>query len=39
MTLREKALLAEKAARTSGEMLRNHPHTPAHHKAENDFVT
>ena len=39
MTLREKALLAEKAARTAGEMLLNHPHTPARHKAENDFVT
>ncbi len=39
MTLREKALLAEKAARAAGEMLLSHPHTPAHHKAENDFVT
>lgn len=39
MTLREKAQLAEKAARASGEMLLNHPHTPARHKAENDFVT
>lgn len=39
MTLREKALLAEKAARSAGEMLLNHPHTPAIHKAENDFVT
>jgi len=39
MTLREKAQLAEKAARTAGEMLLNHPHTPAHHKGENDFVT
>lgn len=39
MTLREKALLAEKAARASGEMLLSHPHTPARHKAENDFVT
>lgn len=39
MTLREKAQLAEKAARASGEMLLKHPHTPAYHKAENDFVT
>jgi len=39
MTLREKAQLAEKAARASGEMLLSHPHTPARHKAENDFVT
>lgn len=39
MTLREKAQLAEKAARSAGEMLLSHPHTPAHHKAENDFVT
>lgn len=39
MNLREKALLAEKAARTAGEMLLNNPHTPALHKAENDFVT
>lgn len=39
LTLREKAILAEKAARTAGEILLNHPHTPAHHKAENDFVT
>lgn len=39
MTLREKAMLAEKAARAAGEMLLSHPHTPAHHKAENDFVT
>jgi len=39
MTLREKAILAEKAARAAGEMLLNHPHTPAHHKGENDFVT
>lgn len=39
MTLREKALLAEKAARAAGELLMNHPHTPARHKAENDFVT
>jgi len=39
MDLFEKAQLAEKAARTAGEMLLNHPHTPAHHKAENDFVT
>lgn len=39
MTLHEKADLAQKAARLSGEMLLNHPHTPARHKAENDFVT
>ena len=39
MTLREKAILAEKAARAAGELLLNHPHTPARHKAENDFVT
>jgi len=39
MTLREKAQLAEKAARAAGEMLLSHPHTPARHKAENDFVT
>lgn len=39
MTLREKAILAEKAARSAGEMLLNHPHTPATHKGENDFVT
>lgn len=39
MTLRERAALAEKAARAAGEMLLAHPHTPARHKAENDFVT
>lgn len=39
MTLQEKALLAEKAARAAGEMLLKNPHTPAVHKAENDFVT
>lgn len=39
MTLREKAILAEKAARAAGRMLLEHPHTPARHKAENDFVT
>lgn len=39
MTLREKAILAEKAARAAGELLLSHPHTPALHKAENDFVT
>jgi len=39
MTLREKAILAEKAARAAGELLLSHPHTPAVHKAENDFVT
>ena len=39
MTLRERAQLAERAARAAGEMLLRHPHTPARHKAENDFVT
>lgn len=39
MTLREKAQLAEKAARAAGELLLKNPHTPALHKAENDFVT
>ena len=39
MTLRERANLAERAARTAGKMLLSHPHTPARHKAENDFVT
>ena len=39
MTLRERAQLAERAARTAGEMLLSHPHTPARHKAEKDFVT
>lgn len=39
MTLRERAALAEQAARAAGEMLLAHPHTPARHKAENDFVT
>jgi len=39
MTLREKAQLAEKAARASGEMLLSHPHTPAKSKGFNDFVT
>lgn len=39
MTLREKAVLAEKAARASGEMLLSHPRTAGCHKAENDFVT
>lgn len=39
MTLREKAVLAEKAARAAGELLLSHPHTPARHKSENDFVT
>ena len=39
MTLREKANLAEQAARAAGAMLLSHPHTPAQHKAENDFVT
>ena len=39
LSLAEKLQLAERAARTSGEMLLAHPHTPARHKAENDFVT
>lgn len=39
MTLHERALLAERAACAAGEMLLAHPHTPARHKAENDFVT
>ena len=39
MNLRERAQLAERAARAAGEMLLSHPHTPARHKAENDFVT
>ena len=39
MTLKERAQLAERAARAAGEMLLSHPHTPARHKAENDFVT
>jgi len=39
MTLHEKMLLAEKAARAAGEMLLNNPHVAAQHKAENDFVT
>ena len=39
MTLKERAQLAERAARAAGEMLLAHPHTPARHKAENDFGT
>lgn len=39
MTLREKAILAERAARAAGEMLRTHPRAKTRHKAENDFVT
>ena len=39
LSLAEKLQLAERAARTSGEMLLAHPHTPARQKAENDFVT
>ena len=39
MNLREKAQLAEKAARAAGEMLLNCPRVAAVHKAENDFVT
>lgn len=39
MTLHEKMLLAEKAARASGEMLLKNPHTPAKSKGFNDFVT
>ena len=39
MTLREKANLAEKAARAAGELLLSHPRTPAKSKGFNDFVT
>ena len=39
MTLREKARLAERAARASGEMLEHHGKLEIHRKAENDFVT
>ena len=39
MNLRDKAQLAEKAARTAGEMLLSCPRIAAIHKAENDFVT
>ena len=39
MTLLEKAALAEKAARTSGEMLEHHGALHIQRKAENDFVT
>lgn len=39
MTLREKAALAEKAARASGAMLEHHGAFKVRRKAENDFVT
>ena len=39
MTLREKAALAERAARASGEMLEHHGAFRVTRKAENDFVT
>ena len=39
MTLKERAQLAERAARAAGDLLLSHPHTPARHKAEKDFVT
>lgn len=39
MTLLEKAALAEKAARTSGEMLEHHGKLNIRRKSENDFVT
>lgn len=39
MTLREKAVLAEKAARASGEMLEHHGKLQIRLKSENDFVT
>ena len=39
MTLREKAMLAEKAARASGAMLEHHGAFKVRRKAENDFVT
>ena len=39
MTLREKAALAERAARTAGEMLEHHGAFKVRHKSENDFVT
>ena len=39
MTLREKAQLAERAARASGEMLEKHDPFKIKRKSENDFVT
>ena len=39
MTLLEKAALAEKTARTSGEMLEHHGKLSIRRKSENDFVT
>ena len=39
VNLREKARLAERAARTSGEMLEHHGALHIQRKAENDFVT
>lgn len=39
MDLQGKLESAQAAARAAGEMLLAHPHTPARHKAENDFVT
>lgn len=39
MTFREKAVLAEKAARAAGEMLEHHGAFKVRRKSENDFVT
>lgn len=39
LTYREKAILAEKAARAAGEMLEHHGKLHITRKAENDFVT
>ena len=39
MTINEKAALAEKAARASGEMLEHHGAFKVRRKSENDFVT
>ena len=39
MTIREKAALAERAARASGEMLEHHGAFRVERKSENDFVT
>ena len=39
MTLNEKAALAERAARTSGDMLEHHGAFKVRRKSENDFVT
>ena len=39
MTIREKAVLAEKAARAAGEMLLRHGSYKIMHKSENDYVT